>query len=216
MVFDGEKGRVWGGGVAKVGDSSMQMHLPHNFRRNGGPSTKRRKCRFLTAYVRVCVCVCVRVCACVCVGKRTTSDMSVSLALSAGVSARYSTPHFPHFSFRFVSFRLCILVCKLIENFPTCSCVRVPFVCGCLCVCVSAHVGHINACFTIAHAPQFLAGPTFWGQLYLMILAIMHLKHSQFYCQPNGQDNARITSKWERVCVWISGLTFGWAAKKLR
>lgn len=195
----------------------MQMHLPHNFRRNGGPSTKRRKCRFLTAYVRVCVCVCVRVCACVCVGKRTTSDMSVSLALSAGVSARYSTPHFPHFSFRFVSpLHLGLQINWKFSYVQLCACAIRVRLSVCLCVCVSAHVGHINACFTIAHAPQFLAGPTFWGQLYLMILAIMHLKHSQFYCQPNGQDNARITSKWERVCVWISGLTFGWAAKKLR
>lgn len=170
----------------------------------------------------LCACVCVRVCACLCVRVRWQEDnirheriFSIVCWCQCKILHSTFSPFFV--SFRFVSpLHLGLQINWKFSYVQLCACAIRVRLSVWLCVCVSAHVGHINACFTIAHAPQFLAGPTFWGQLYLMILAIMHLKHSQFYCQPNGQDNARITSKWERVCVWISGLTFGWAAKKLR
>lgn len=166
--------------------------------------------------------MCVCVCACLCVRVRWQEDnirheriFSIVCWCQCKILHSTFSPFFV--SFRFVSpLHLGLQINWKFSYVQLCACAIRVRLSVWLCVCVSAHVGHINACFTIAHAPQFLAGPTFWGQLYLMILAIMHLKHSQFYCQPNGQDNARITTKWERVCVWISGLTFGWAAKKLR
>jgi len=125
-----------GGGGPKVGGASMQMHLPHNFRRNGGPLTKRRKCRFLTAYVFVCEYLCVP-CAHVCVCVHWREDNNIRHDRIFGIVCWCQckdTPHFAHFSIRlhlglqfnwkFSYVQLC--ACVVAMRLSVCECTRRP------------------------------------------------------------------------------------------